>query len=120
MKVRIVRMLGVLLIAGTIAAPLSGGVAGAAGLGCLPKAGKPPYVCVYQNSGENIIFIRPTKILSASLAGGKRGLGATVVYRSSGYGISVYCNTSTHTYRLVYLTGGSTPHERKLGIACLA
>jgi hypothetical protein len=28
-------------------------------------------------------------------------------------------NPTTHTYHLVYVTGGSTAHERELRVACL-
>jgi hypothetical protein len=112
-------MLGALLIAGTIAAPLSGGAAGAASPRCVPKTSAPPSVCLYQYPGINIVVVQPNNKLSVHVIAGTKQQGAVVVDGSSGYGAAVYCNPTTHTYHLVYLTGGSTPHERELRLACL-
>jgi hypothetical protein len=118
MKRRIVRSLSALVIAGTIAGGLSGGVAGAASPRCVPKTGTPPSVCLYQYPGENIIVIQPTNNLTASIVAGTRVQGAVVAYGLSEYGGAVYCSPTTHTYHLVYVTGGSMAHERELRVAC--
>lgn len=119
MKGRIVLNLGALVIAGTIAAGIGDGAAGAASPRCVPRTGAPPSVCLYQEPGRDIIAIRPTENLSASIIAGARMQGAVIAYGPSGYGGVVYCSPTTHTYHLVYVTGGSMAHERELRVACL-